>query len=218
MNEESAGKPRSGDLNNMEPADIYGQEFKRVLWGGYATGEVDEFLARVSETVDALTTQVRQLEDRNQEQRQQLDGFREMEETLRNALVTSQKFSENIIDSAKREAQTLIDEARLLRERAEFEAAKLPEALAEEVKELRDQRARLLAEMHAVIETHGNLLDCLVRAEDRVGGSPNAEAGGAAVPPETRANPGVGNGAGDDEDRNGALDAHAFFPNEEAEA
>ncbi len=154
-----------GEENVITPSDLYNHQFKRVVMGGYKAQEVDEFLERVADVMEALIVQVRELRDRNEEQRRRLEEYRQMEETLRSALVSSQTFSENILEAARREARALIEQARLEKEQAKLENARMPEKLSHEIRMLRQQRDRLRVELLAILETHRRLLDSLIPAE-----------------------------------------------------
>lgn len=145
----------------LSPSDLLSKEFKRAV-GGYNTNEVDEFLERVADALEQLIQQVRTLKEEAEQQRERIDEFRQMEASLRNALISSQKFGEDIIESAKREAQLLLEEARMKKSQAQLEASKLPLALSQDILILEQQRSRLRVEMMAILATHHNLLDSLI--------------------------------------------------------
>jgi len=148
----------------LTPSEIVNKEFKRSV-GGYNTREVDEFLERVADLLEELVSQVRTLKEKDEQQQTQLEQYREIENTLRDALASSQRFSEDILDTAKREAHALIEEARLAKAQAEFKAARLPIVLAREVRLLRQERNRLRAELKSILQTHMNLVESLIPEE-----------------------------------------------------
>ncbi len=156
------------DARSLEATDIYHREFKRVAIGGYDPRVVDEFLTRVADAFETLTIRVQNLEERNTELNQEIAAYREMEDSLRNALATSQRFSEDVVDTAKREADAIKEEARLIMAKAEHEANKLSHGVTQDVRQLREQRERLRLEIMSIIETHSNLLEKLVPAEQRL--------------------------------------------------
>ena len=139
-----------GDEAAITPSDLYNTEFKNALMGGYDKDEVDEYLERVADVMEGLITQVKELKQQVEEQRSRADAVKDMENTLRNALVSSQKFGDDIAESARREADALLAEARLAKARAEQEAAVLPEELHNEVNRLAAQRDRLRMDMRAL--------------------------------------------------------------------
>jgi cell division initiation protein len=153
----------------LAPSDLYNKEFPRVILGGYQTQAVDAYLERVADVLEGLIKQVRDLKQQQEEHRATLEEFRQMEETLRSALVTSQKFGENLIESARREADSLVESARVEKQRVQNCASKLPSALASEIGSLQQQRDRLRKEMLAVLATHRSLLESMESAEETVG-------------------------------------------------
>lgn len=170
-----------GDEVTITPSDLYNTDFKAVLMGGYDRQEVDEFLERVGDVFEALLNQVRGYQKENEELQQGIANFREMESTLRNALVSSQKFSENIIDTAKREADALLEQAKLAKARAQHEAAKLSDMLKEEIDALTAERNRLREDLSAILETHAALIKKIPTAEEaKIAAVPPV----SAVPPE----------------------------------
>ena len=154
-----------GEENVLTPSDLYNHDFKRMTMGGYKVEEVDQFLERVADVMESLIGQVRELKARTDEQREQLEEYRQMEKTLRNALMSSQKFGENILEAARREADALIEEGRLKKARAEFEASRVPSKMTEEIEQLKQQRRQLRIEILAVVETHRRLVDSLLPEE-----------------------------------------------------
>lgn len=148
-----------GKEHVLSPSDVLNYEFSRSIVGGYSANQVDGFLARLADVLENLIKQNRDLKAQLAEQKEELDEHRQMEETLRNALVTSQKFGENLIESAKREASLLIEAARLEKSRIDSENARLPVLLAQEIAHLQDQRDRLRADIRAILAAHEALLE-----------------------------------------------------------
>jgi len=167
-----------GEESVLAPSDLYNKEFRRVVFGGYDPAEVDAFLERVADALEPLIRQVRDLKQQQEEHRATIDEYRQMEATLRSALVTSQKFGENLVESARREAEHLVAAARIEKDRLELDAAKLPDELAKEVRRLQEQRDRLRADILAILEAHRALLDAHVdaagEAADSVNGKPRS--------------------------------------------
>jgi len=151
-----------GEENVISPSEIYNQQFKRVLAGGYSPAEVDAFLERIADVMESLIVQLRVLKERYEEEKDKNEEYRQMESSLRSALVSSQKFGDDLLESARREASALVEEARAKRAQAELDASRLPTTLSRDIQLLQQQRQRLRTEMLAVIETHKRLLDSLI--------------------------------------------------------
>jgi len=151
-----------GGQSPLTPSDLYHREFPRSIVGGYQPSQVDAFLTRVADMLESLIQENQQLKEVQAANEARLDEYHQIEEALRSALVTSQKFSESVVDSAKREAELMIEEARLRKERLDLEAGKLPPELAREIERLTLQRDRLRHEIKATLTAHQTLLDAPV--------------------------------------------------------
>jgi len=150
-----------GEETAITPSDVYNAKFKNALVGGYDKNDVDVFLERVADMLETLINQVRRLKEQNEDQKAQIAAFHEMECSLRDALVSSQKFGENMVESARRKADALLEEARAARARADARTAELPEALRKEIQALIAARDRLRADIQAVLKTHAALIESI---------------------------------------------------------
>jgi cell division initiation protein len=83
----------------------------RDAWRGYNPEDVDDFLDKVSETIDALQRENASLRDRNHALEQSVSTSREAEEMLKKTLVTAQRAAEEAIAKAKAKAEQLVTEA-----------------------------------------------------------------------------------------------------------
>ncbi|NUM56813.1 MAG: DivIVA domain-containing protein [Candidatus Hydrogenedentes bacterium] len=154
-----------GEEIALSPSDLLNQQFKRAGFGGYQRRQVDDFIERVADVLEGLINQVRQLKEKNEEQRRAIAEYEEIEAALRNTLMTSQHHGNQILDAARREAHVIIEEAKLKRAQAQSDATKLPTHLARDIQLLEQQRSRLRVELLAILETHRKLIDSLVPAD-----------------------------------------------------
>jgi cell division initiation protein len=151
-----------GEEHAVTPSDVFAKQFKRSRFGGYDRQDVDDFLERIADALENLIIQVRVLKEKNEEQRKAMSELKDVEVSLRNALVSAQRFGDDVLDSAKREAHVIIEEARLKKAQAQLEVSRVPAALTRDIHILEQQRSRLRVEMMAILETHRKLLDSLV--------------------------------------------------------
>lgn len=151
-----------GDEHAITPSDLFAKQFRRSRFGGYDRRDVDDFLEEVADALENLIVQIRVLKDKNEEQRKIMADLKEVEASLRGALVSAQRFGDDVLDSAKREAHVILEEARLKRAQAQLEVSRVPAALTRDIHILEQQRSRLRVEMMAILETHRKLLDSLV--------------------------------------------------------
>jgi len=147
------------------PGALYNTDFKTSVVGGYDKKEVDVFVERAGGVFEALLAEIRNLKREIDGQRERLESAREMEQTLRNALITSQKFHEETVGQAEREAALIREEAQVVLAQAQRQARDLPEELHREIRELEDARNRLRSDLNAVLDTHRALLARLPQAK-----------------------------------------------------
>jgi len=148
-----------GEESVLTPSELADHDLPAQAFGGYKRSEVDALLNRAADALEALAEKARALREEHDSLVERLEEHRQMESALRDALVSSQKFGEEIIDASRREAEAILREARAKRSEEQLEAGKLPEKLAKEIQELEEQRNRLRRDMMNIIETHRRLLD-----------------------------------------------------------
>jgi cell division initiation protein len=146
----------------ITPSDLYHAEFKSAKFGGYDKTEVDAYLERLADVLEELIGQVRTLKEHNEDLESEMKEFRAMERSLREAMLSSQRVSDDIVEAARREAKSLIEEARLKKLQAQIEASKVPDALSRDINLLKQQRMRLRVEITSILETHRQLLETLI--------------------------------------------------------
>ncbi len=145
--------------------DLRTVEFKRLKVGGYDRKATREFLERIADQFDDWSAQVRALEVKNTALRAEVDVFRGIEGSLRNAVTSSHKYNEELIDAANREARALLAEVRIEMQQAEIDAhKKSAEATSEAVRQ-RGERNRLRAELAMSLESYERFLGRLDAAE-----------------------------------------------------
>lgn len=158
-------------MPKLTPLDIRKQEFPQ-RFRGYDPDEVDTFLDLIADDAEGLTNERNQLQDRVATLESQLAEFREMERSLRDALVMAEKMSteanENAqrrIDSILREAEVkaigIIGEAESKSRDILMDAENRRRALLLELEALESQRSyalskfrSLLDDQRAVLEAH----------------------------------------------------------------
>lgn len=128
--------------------------FRRALLGGYKTKDVDQYIERSKEALDTLI-------EENKDLKVKIDQLREGSITIRTALASTLKFSENISDTAKRETSNILDHARASADRFREETATLGASLSSEIEALRKHRDHLTTELTTTMESHIRLLDSI---------------------------------------------------------
>lgn len=149
--EESMEESDSTDLEiTQQPSAV----FRRALLGGYKTVDVDKYIEQTKELLQTALEENKQLKVK-------IDEMREGSITMKTALSSAMKFSENISDTAKREATSLMENAHHAAKRFEQDSAGLENSLSKEIDALRIQRDRITQELGATMESHIRLLDTI---------------------------------------------------------
>ncbi len=153
---------------DLSPLEITQREFARK-WRGYDPEEVRTFLEQIAEELTRLNQESTERANQIQRLEAQVRVHQEREDTLRNALITAQKMTEEIKANAKREADLILKEAELKGERLlEMAHRKLAQVQAE-IAEFTRQRELFLAKLRGLIRTHQELLES---APDTGGSAP----------------------------------------------
>ena len=168
MNQDQLLKELLGAEPAITPEDMYAKKFTKRLTGGYKPREVDEYLRRAADQMERVLKRVDKLLAESQAQKREVDGYREQEQGLREALVSAQRLAKDALDTARSKADAMVTEARLQKERLLLEAEQLPEILLADVRRLREQRNRLRAELTEILEVHTSLLQRRPLGRDRL--------------------------------------------------
>ncbi|MCP4643330.1 MAG: DivIVA domain-containing protein [bacterium] len=155
-----------GEEGALAPSDLYSQEFKRSVFGGLDRAQVTAFLERVADQLEGHLNQIRDLKQDNERLREDLSQYRQMEGTLRSALMSSQRFGEQVLETAKREAHTMLRDARVHKMEAELAAHNKSAELTLDIQRLREERRRLRIELLTTLESHKLLVDSLIPEDE----------------------------------------------------
>lgn len=142
----------------LTPLDIEQQQFRQVM-RGWDPEEVRRFLGQVGDRVEELIRENTTLRDELRRLEQQVGEFRAHEGQLRQALVSAGRMGDEIKESARKEADLLRAEAELQAEKIVAGARDDVVRYAEQARDLRLQKARLLGELRTVVDAHRRLLE-----------------------------------------------------------
>jgi len=171
-----------GEPASISPSDLYQKKFRRSFRGARMS-DVTTFLEEVGDELERVVDENRRLRAQVRELLAQLDHFRSIETTLRNAVVSTEKFREQVGEEARAEAEKTVMEARAEAEktvadaRAESEtvlaqAGEEKRRIEEEIDQLTEQRERFKRKLVELLRVHLNLLD----SAEAHAGEPAAEA------------------------------------------
>ena len=94
----------------LTPLDIRHKEFKRGM-RGYTEVDVDEFLDNVADEFERVFKENIELSERLDALQEQINHYRNIEETLQKTLVSAQQTAEGVKSSADKESQLILRDA-----------------------------------------------------------------------------------------------------------
>ena len=160
----------------ITPLDIDQQQFS-VVFRGSDPEEVRAFLNQVSRELEEQNRSNLRLKEDMRRLEQQVEGFREHEAQLRDALASASRMTDDIKESAKKEATLIRAEAEVEAEKIVSEARNDLARYAEESRTLRLQKTRLLTELRTVLESHRRLLETQEEMDREVSAGRNRSVG-----------------------------------------
>ena len=144
----------------ITPLDLRNHSFAR-RWAGYAREEVDEFLTLVAEDYEGVLRELSGQAEKIARLGAQVEQLSANEQVLQDTLTMAQKISEDLKRTAMKEAEVLVGEAEVRGEKVLEAAHRRAAALAEDIREMKQLKARLAASVRGAFETHLRLLDGL---------------------------------------------------------
>ena len=151
MSEQALEHPVALNETAIELTQAPNSIFRRALFGGYKTQDVDHYVERAADVLESLI-------EENKDYRVEADAREQVEIEMRTALSSVLKFTDHIVAAAHREAGTLLQNSREREEEYAADTASTPTTLAQEIEALRGQRDRLAAELNAALDSHIRLL------------------------------------------------------------
>ncbi len=142
----------------LSPLEITQRDFGKKF-RGLDPEEVHTFLEQVAEEMTRLVRETTDRAGQIQRLEAQLRVHQEREDSLRNALVTAQKMTDDIKASATREAELVLKDTELKAERLLEQAHRRLAQVQAEIAELIRQRDLFAAKLRGLLKTHLELLE-----------------------------------------------------------
>ncbi|MCS7224089.1 MAG: DivIVA domain-containing protein [Armatimonadetes bacterium] len=131
----------------LTPVEILRRRFRRTLFG-YSVKEIHRFIKEVSEALAYLLDENNRLQEEVERLRLQLQDYQNLEQHIRDALVLAEKAADDAKKLAQKEAELIVSQARMEAQR-----------LKQQAMETEQLKARLEAEVRALIHSYLALLD-----------------------------------------------------------
>lgn len=140
--------------------------FRRAGKNGYNAADVDEFIDDVTATVEQLIAEKNDCMRKMDILAGKIEQYREDEETVRNALLTSQKLSDTTLKEAQSKAEYIIKSAEKKSRNILTEAEMATEREKDKFEALHADTAKLRKEIIGLYKKHLALVDELPTEED----------------------------------------------------
>lgn len=140
--------------------------FRRAGKNGYNAADVDEFIDDVTDTVEQLLAEKNDCLRKMDILAGKIEQYREDEETVRNALLTSQKLSDTKIREAQDRADYLIKSAERKSRAILTEAEMATEREKDKFEALHSETAKLRSEIIALYKRHLAMVEEMPKEED----------------------------------------------------
>ncbi|MEE8474250.1 MAG: DivIVA domain-containing protein [Myxococcota bacterium] len=144
----------------ITPLDIRKHGFPRRI-SGYDREEVNTFLGMVAEDYEGLLREVDALRQQVIRLEVKVDELSSNEAILQSTLTTAQRLSDDLKQTATTEAEVMIGQAEIRGEKILDAAHRRAAQLSADIREMKNLRCRMAAEVRATIQTHLSLLEGL---------------------------------------------------------
>ena len=140
--------------------------FRRAGKNGYNAVDVDEFIDEVVATVEQNAAEKNELLRKLDILAKKIEQYREDEETVRNALITSQKLSDSTVKEAQTKADYIIRAAEKKSRAILTEAEMATEREKDKFEALHNETAKLRREIIALYKKHLAVVEELPTEDD----------------------------------------------------
>lgn len=142
----------------ITPVDLENKEFKKSF-NGYNVEEVESFLEELIKDYSRIYRENASLKDKNAILNDAVENYKGMEETMRSAIITAQRTSEEIIKSANEQADVIIKDAKVRAQEILNEMDSQIQKLNRECAEIEGRSSLLRAKLRTVLNTYLQMLD-----------------------------------------------------------
>lgn len=147
----------------LTPLQVEKTVFPRRAFG-YDRGAVDAFRRDVAKEMERLVQRVRQLEQSERELLSEVGRFRELETTLKEAVLLGQRAADETRAAAHAEADAVLSEARAVARQLQQDAELQVQQMRQEVARLQAEREGLVAGLRALLEGFAARLETFMPA------------------------------------------------------
>jgi len=142
----------------VTPLVVRQKEFA-TRFRGFDVQEVDSFLEDLARELESQDVTIKNLKQENHRLDLENQGYKKREDSMKNAMIQSQKVLDQMKDNAKKSAEVVIANAEVEAEKILNRAHKRLSQLHSDITELKRQRIQLEMQIGSVLESHSKLLE-----------------------------------------------------------
>ncbi len=142
----------------ITPVDLENKEFKKSF-RGYDMDEVEAFLSELIKDYSRIYRENASMKDKNAILNDAVENYKGMEETMRSAIISAQRTSEEILHNAHEQADNIIREAKVRAQQILNDMDAQIQEMKRECEKIEGQSGLLRAKLRAVLNTYMGMLD-----------------------------------------------------------
>src|SRR5690606_18058007 len=142
----------------LTPLDIHNKQFSRSF-RGYNEEEVNEFLDQIIKELELIIKEKKKVEEENEELREKLSHFSNIEERLSKSILVAQETAEEVKANARKEAQLIVKEAEKNADRIINDALAKARKISIEIDELKRRAATYQSRFRSLVEAQLEMLE-----------------------------------------------------------
>jgi cell division initiation protein len=142
----------------VTPLVVRQKEFT-TRFRGFDVQEVDIFLEDIAKEIESQEQGIEYLKREKHRLNLENQGYRKREDSMKNAMIQSQKILDQMKENAKKSSQIIIANAEVEAEKMLNRAHKRLSQLHSDIIELKRQRIQLEMQISAVLESHSKMLE-----------------------------------------------------------
>ncbi len=148
----------------LTPVDVRSQEFPRAF-RGFDPVTVEDFRSRVAEELERLLKERAALEQRIEALNHEIEGLRNREQAINEAVVLAQQVKEDARTAAERGADLVLREARATAEDLVREARMTEQQLRRNIEAAQHQFSAYVSSFRRLLDRHAAQIDALSEFE-----------------------------------------------------
>ena len=157
------------------PDDIRNIQFTKSM-GGYKTAEVDPFIDKCADTVEALLREKAELTKKLEVLADKLVEYRNDEDNIRTALLSAQRLGDTVVREANHKAGLILEDANIKAEKITSAAKRSIQEEEAELERIKREVTAFKKKMLSMYREHLTLIDALPELKEKAVEAPAAPA------------------------------------------